>query len=171
MSDTNLALRGNQTPTVHHTFRIERIYRQSPTRVFEAFKDKSIVRRWRVESEGCQVHEFTYDFRIGGSEVSRFSFTGGPEIRLDAQFQDIVPERRIVFSYRMAMGPNPFSVSLTTVELFPSGEGTSLIFTEQGAYFDGMDASGREQGCRELLGRLAHELEGTQLIIASGGRI
>ncbi len=160
MSDGNSALRGNQTPTVHHTFRIERFYRQPPLRVFEAFRDESIVRRWRVESEGCQVHEFTYDFRIGGSEVSRFSFAGGPEIRLDSQSQDIVPETRIVFSYRMAMGPNPFSVSLTTIELFPSDEGTALIFTDQGAYFDGTDATGREQGCRELLGKLAHELEG-----------
>jgi uncharacterized protein YndB with AHSA1/START domain len=159
MADTNLTQQRNPTPTVHQTFRIERIFRQSPARVFEAFRDKSIVRRWRVESEGCQVHEFTYDFRLGGHEVSRFSFAGGPEIRLDAQFQDIVPEQRIVFSYRMAMGPNPFSVSLTTVEFFPSGKGTSLVFTEQGAYFDGMEAGGREQGCIELLEKLAYELE------------
>ena len=159
MSDTHATQRRNQTPTVHHTFRLERIYRQSPDRVFNAFKDKSIVRRCRVESEGCQVHEFTYDFRVGGHEVSRFSFAGGPEIRFDAQFQDIVPEQRIVFSYRMGMGESPFSVSLTTVEFFPSGEGTSLIFTEHAAYFDGMEAGGREHGCRELLERLAYELE------------
>jgi hypothetical protein len=79
-----LARAGNRTATVHGTFRIERIYRQSVARVFRAFTEKSMVRRWRVESEGCEVHEFTYDFRIGGSEVSRFSFAGGPEIRLDA---------------------------------------------------------------------------------------
>jgi len=127
--------------------------------VFGAFKDSSIVRRWRVESEGCQVHEFTYDFRVGGSEVSRFSFGGGPEIRLDAQFQDIVEEQRIVFSYRMAMGPNAFSVSLTTVELFPRRDGTLLVFTEQGAYLDGTDASEREHGSRELLESLAYALE------------
>jgi uncharacterized protein YndB with AHSA1/START domain len=165
MSDSKLAPEGNQTAAVHGTFRIERIYRQSPARVFWAFTEKSMVRRWRVESEGCEVHEFTYDFRIGGSEVSRFSFAGGPEIRLDAQFQDIVPDRRIVFSYRMGMEPNPFSVSLTTVELAPSGEGTCLIYTEQGAYFDGgMDsAAGREHGCRELLEKLATELEAETL--------
>ena len=159
MSVPDLTLRRSQTPAVHDTFRIERVYRQSPSRVFEAFRDKSIVRRWRVESENCEVHEFLYDFRIGGSEVSRFSFAGGPEIRLDAQFQDIVTEKRIVFSYRMTMGANPMSVSLTTVEFFASGGGTSLIFTEQGAYFDGMEAGGREHGCRELLERLAYQLE------------
>jgi uncharacterized protein YndB with AHSA1/START domain len=107
MSQTN----SNQESVIHNTFRIERDYPQSPARVFFAFADQAMVRRWRVEGEGCKVHEFTFDFRIGGSEVSRFSFMDGPEIRLDAQFQDIIPDRRIVFAYRMAMGPNPFSAS------------------------------------------------------------
>jgi uncharacterized protein YndB with AHSA1/START domain len=138
----------------------ERDYPQSPARVFFAFADQAMVRRWRVEGEGCKVHEFTFDFRIGGSEVSRFSFMNGPEIRLDAQFQGIIPDRRIVFAYRMAMGPNPFSASLTTVELVPSGDGTRLTYTEQGAFFGGVDsAQGREEGCRGLMEKLAEELQ------------
>jgi uncharacterized protein YndB with AHSA1/START domain len=105
------------------------------------------------------VHEFTFDFRVGGSEVSRFSHMDGPEIRLDAQFQDIIPDQRIVFVYRMGMGTKPFSASLTTVELTPSGNGTRLMYTEQVAYFDGVDsAQGREEGCRGLLVLLAAEL-------------
>jgi uncharacterized protein YndB with AHSA1/START domain len=160
MSQTAAAAR-NQSPVVHGTFRIERTYPQPPSRVFRAFADKATVRRWRVEDEGCEVHEFTYDFRVGGSEVSRFSFAGGPQIRLDAQFQDIVPDRRIVFTYRMATGPTPFSVSLTTVELVPSGQGTCLTYTEQGAFLDGEDsAKGREEGSRALLEKLAVELQG-----------
>lgn len=143
----------------HSTFRIERSYPQVPAIVFQAFADKDMVRRWRVEDEGCQVHEFTFDFRLGGSEVSRFSFMGGPEIRLDAQFHDITPDRRIVFAYRMAMGAAPFSASLTTVELAAADQGTRLIYTEQGAFFDGVDsAKGREEGCRSLLEKLGTEL-------------
>lgn len=160
MSQTNTAVSSSQEATAHSTFRIERIYPHPPARVFSAFADEAAVRKWRVEGEGCTVHEFSFDFRIGGSEVSRFSFQGGPEIRLDAQFQDIVPDRRIVFCYRMAMGPNPFSASLTTVELAPSGDGTRLTYTEQGAFFDGADsAQGREEGCRGLLESLADELQ------------
>jgi len=33
-------------------------------------------------------------------------------------------------------GSNPISVSLSTVEWLPSGNGTRLTYTEQGAYFD-----------------------------------
>lgn len=143
----------------HSTFRVERYYPQAPARVFRAFSDKQTVRRWRVEDEGCEVFEFTFDFRVGGTEVSRFSFGGSPEIRLDAQFQDIVPDQRIVFGYRMAMGARTFSVSLTTVEFRPSGRGTRLIHTEQGVFFDGVEAAGsREEGCRSLLEKLAAEL-------------
>lgn len=160
MSQASASPLTKEAPVIHSTFRIERVYPQAPARVFHAFADKEMVRRWRVEDEGCKVHEFSFDFRVGGSEVSRFSFTDGPEIRLDAQFHDIVPGQRIVFSYRMAMGPAPFSASLTTVELVPSGAGTRLIYTEQGAFLDGVDsAKGREEGSRALLEKLAAELQ------------
>ena len=150
----------DELSVIHSSFTIERSYPQSPDRVFHAFADKATVRRWRVEGDGFGIAEFSFDFRVGGSEVSRFSYQGGPEIRLDAQFQDIVPDRRIVFSYRMAVGPQPLSVSLTTVELSPSGNGTRLTYTEQGVFFDGVDsAQGREEGTRGLLEALAAELQ------------
>lgn len=159
---SNIATADAETrAALHSTFHVERDYPQSPARVFRAFADKDMVRRWRVEDDGCDVHEFTFDFRIGGHEISRFSFAGGPEIRLDAEFQDIVPDQRIVFAYRMGIGPNPFSASLTTIELMPSGTGTHLVYTEQVAMLDGSDsAQGREEGCRLLLEKLAAELDG-----------
>lgn len=147
-------------PASHATFHVERVYRQPPAKVFRAFADQDMVRRWRVESDGCEVHEFSSDFRIGGHEVSRFSFGGGPEIRIDAEFQDIVPDRRLAFVYRMGISANPFSASLTTIELLPSGSGTRLTYTEQLTLFDGTDSvQGREEGCRLLMESLAVELD------------
>src|SRR5258708_25848661 len=56
----------------------------------------------------------------------------------------------------MAIGPKPLSASLTTIELTPAGEGTLLVYTEQGAFCDGADsAQGREEGCRGPLEKLA----------------
>ena len=70
-----------------------------------------------------------------------------------------MPNRRIVFSYRMAIGPQPLSASLVTVELTPSGKGTLMSYTEQGAFFDGADlVEGREEGSRLLMEKLAQEL-------------
>ncbi len=82
-----------------------------------------------------------------------------PEIRNDTQYQDIVADRRIVFSYRMTLGDKPLSASLVTVEFTAVAGGTMVAYTEQGAYFDSADsAKGREQGSRGLLEKLAEEL-------------
>jgi uncharacterized protein YndB with AHSA1/START domain len=145
----------------HATFKIERTYAASPARVFRAHADEAVKRRWFVEGEGWEVQHYALDFRVGGLETSRFNFRGGPPMTNDTIFMDIVPERRIVFSYWMTMGGNPISASLATVELEPVGDGTRLIFTEQGAYLDGHDdIAGREQGSRWLLEQLAKEVEG-----------
>ena len=47
------------------------------------------------------------------------------------------------------------STSLTTVQLFPAEGGTRMVFTEQGAFFDGLDdPAGREHGTGGLLDAL-----------------
>ena len=149
----------NAIPVAHATFAIERIYPHSPARVFHALSDEATARRWRAEGEGWQINEFKIDFRVGGGEVSRFNFQGGPEIRLDAQYHEIVPNERIVFAFRMAMGAQPLSVSLTTIELFAEDRGTRLVHTEQGAFYGkGETVQGREEGTRGLLEKLAEEL-------------
>jgi uncharacterized protein YndB with AHSA1/START domain len=144
----------------HATFTIERTYDASPARVFRAFADPVARRRWMVEGEGWEVEEYQADFRVGGREYSRFRFQGGPEIVNETVYQDIVPERRIILAYWMTVGGERISVSLATVEFEPSGSGTRLVFTEQGAFLDGHDdVAGREAGSRGLMEALAAELE------------
>jgi uncharacterized protein YndB with AHSA1/START domain len=149
-----------ESSVVHRTFVIERNYPTTPQRVFDAFADKTKKRRWCVEGEGFTIEEFEMEFRVGGIEQSRFRFQDGPAIVIDAVYQDIVPDKRIVFVYTLTTGDKRMSSSLTTVELLPAKKGTDLIFTEQGAFFDGLDsARGREEGCRGLLEELAKELQ------------
>jgi uncharacterized protein YndB with AHSA1/START domain len=144
----------------HATFTIERTYDVSPARVFKAFADPAAKRRWFAEGEGWEVEEFAVDFRVGGQERSRFRFRGGPLIRNDTVYQDIVPDQRIIIAYTMTVGENRISASLATIEFEPTGSGTRLAFTEQGAFLDGYDDAGkREAGTRELLGALDKELK------------
>jgi uncharacterized protein YndB with AHSA1/START domain len=144
---------------VHSTFAIERTYTASPARVFAAFANQATKRRWFAEGEGWEVEEFTIDFRVGGRELGRFRFKGGPEIRNDTIYQDIVPDHRIVIAYTLTVGEKRISASLATVELVLSGDGTRLTYTEQGAFLDGADMPGsREEGCRTLLEKLDEEL-------------
>jgi uncharacterized protein YndB with AHSA1/START domain len=148
----------------HGTFVIERTYSATPERVFAAFSDPAKKSRWYAENESTEVEEFKMDFRVGGNErtVRRMGDnTPFPGVALTNQtnYQDIVPNRRIVFAYAMALGDRRISVTLATVELLATEKGTDLIFTDQGAYFEGADGvQMREAGWRKLLERLEKEL-------------
>lgn len=143
----------------HATFAIERAYAAAPQKVFRAFADPAIKRRWFVEGEGWTIEEFTADFREGGIEQSRFRFRGGPPVSNDTVYHEIVTDQRIVFSYAMIVDGKRISVSLATVELEAEGGGTRLVYTEQGAFLDGADQpANREVGCGELFEALAREL-------------
>jgi uncharacterized protein YndB with AHSA1/START domain len=141
----------------HSTFAIERTYEASPARVFAAWSDPEAKARWFGGSD------FELDFRIGGRELNRGGPDGGPVFTYDALYQDIVPDERIVYTYDMLMDDTRISVSVATVEFEPSGDGTRLTFTEQGAFLDGHDTpEQREHGTGSLLdalGRMILERE------------
>ena len=62
----------------------------------------------------------------------------------------------------MAVDATIISASLGTVELEADGDGTRLIYTEQGAFFDGAGGPpSRKQGWRALLDSLAAHLART----------
>jgi uncharacterized protein YndB with AHSA1/START domain len=149
----------------HNTFVIERSYPASPEKVFDAFSDPAKKRRWFIEGDHHEVTDFSMDFRVGGTERAKYRFGAGTplqgqELSNDTVYQDIVPNRRIVFSAAMSLGDRHISVTLATIEFFPSGKGTELIFTHQAGFFEGSDGPEmREGGWRKLFDRLAKELE------------
>ena len=144
----------------HGTFVIERNYPVAPERVFAAFSDPAKKHRWFVDDEASGVEDFGMDFRVGGVERKRFSNKYGVFTN-DTVYLDIVPNRRIVFAYTMSMGDRRFSSSQATVELLATEKGTNLIFTDQGAYFEGSDGPKmRQDGWQVLLESLAKELAG-----------
>lgn len=144
----------------HATFAIERRYDQPPAKIFAAFSDAVAKRRWFAEGENFQVDEYTMDFRVGGLERGRFRFKGGPAITNDTTYLDIVPDERIIVAYEMTIDGRRISASLATTEFKSDGAGTRLVYTEQGAFLDGLDQpKQREEGCRGLLEALAGELK------------
>ena len=141
----------------HATFVIERTYDASPERVYTAWSDPEAKVRWFDGSEG--ELEFEFDFRVGGRERRRGTLPDGRAYTFHALYQDIVPARRIVFTYDMLVDETRISVSVATVQFRPERAGTRLVFTEQGAFLDGHEMPGRrEQGMGSLLDALAAEL-------------
>jgi uncharacterized protein YndB with AHSA1/START domain len=154
-----------QPSVIHNTFVIERKYAATPERVFAAFADPAMKRRWYAEGgDRHAVEVFESDFRVGGVERSRYRFQEGspfPGVALSTEgnYQDIVPNQRIITASTMSMGDRAISVTLVTIELLPSKKGTELICTHQGAFFEGSGGPEmRERGWQTLFGQLEREL-------------
>jgi uncharacterized protein YndB with AHSA1/START domain len=97
---------------------------------------------------------------VGGKEIWRGSPKGGPKIRNDTIYRDIIQDERIILAYDMFINENRISVSVLTVLFNPDGKGTRLTLTEQGAFLDGLaDPKMRESGYGGMLTRLGEELK------------
>ena len=153
-----------KTSVTHSTFVIERSYPATPEKVFAAFADPAKKRRWYADSESGEAEVFESDFKVGGNERTIRRLPAGtpfPGVALTSHttYQDIVPNHRIIIVYTMTLGETRISASLATFELVATTNGTDLIFTEQGAFFEGSGGPQmREQGWRQLFERLNKEI-------------
>jgi uncharacterized protein YndB with AHSA1/START domain len=149
----------NERSVTHSTFVIERNYSTAPERVYTAFSDPAKKRRWFAEGEEFEIEHYTLDFRVGGNETARFRGKNELVFTNDTVFQDILPSRHIVFAYTMSVGERRISSSQATVEFVPKDKGTTLVFTEQAAFFEGADGPQmRKDGWTLLLDALGKEL-------------
>jgi uncharacterized protein YndB with AHSA1/START domain len=132
-------------PAEHHTIHgtIERSVEIGvpPSQVFRAFSELELRRRWfRIPGHDPDgVHEL--DFRTGGSELVRGSFSPleHPELlEFRLRFVDIVPDRRVVQTFEFSLDDRLRAVFLQTFELAVTGEAdsTRVDYTDQFTFID-----------------------------------
>jgi len=147
---------------VHNTFVIARAYPKPVETVFAAFAEPAKKRRWYAQSKDADTYEM--DFRVGGIERAHSRMGAstpfpGATLANEGSHLDIVANARIVIASTMALDGRRFSASLATFAFAAAAKGTELVFTHQGAFFEGADGPRmREDGWRALLDRLAAEL-------------
>jgi uncharacterized protein YndB with AHSA1/START domain len=146
------------TSVEHASFVLDRTYPVTPERVWAAWATLEAKSRWFGDPDAAgetSPGEHVLDFQVGGHEYLAGSAPNGSTYVYDATFLDIVENDRIVAAYHMLMDGRRISVSLYTMQLLPSGAGTTLRLTEQGAFLDGLDTNvQREGGTNELLDQL-----------------
>jgi uncharacterized protein YndB with AHSA1/START domain len=145
----------------HADFTIERRYPYTPAQTFSAFAEPDLRCQWFANPGGWDNAEWELDFRVGGGEVSKGGHPGGRYNEFHSRFHEIVENERIIFAYDLRHDHQLISVSLTTIEFTPDGDGTIMLFTEQGAFFGGPEeAAEREHGTGLLLDALGRFLAG-----------
>ena len=154
-----------EKPTViHSSFTLERSYPYPAEKVFAALADPEKKRRWFADSPNHEVVKFAMDFREGGAERMEYRFNEGtpfPGVMLvnSGHYEDIVPGRRVVLCSTMTIAGRKISVSLVTFDLLPQGEGSALLCTFQGVFFEGADGPEiRKAGWEFLVERLGEEV-------------
>ena len=151
----------------HASFTIERTFKAPPKRVFAAWATADAKAKWFAGTPGEVVEEIReFNFREGGSDRLRGRWNSGRISDFRNTYWEIIPDKRIVYAYEMVMNDSiRMSVSLATIEFAPSGSGTRMTLTEQGAFLEpfdpnGDDAGSREHGTNWLVDKLAAFLDG-----------
>ena len=109
----------------------------------------------RAGSARPEMPRLRLDFRVGGTEINSGGPPGRTRPHVRGDLQGHRADERIVYGYTMDADGTVISVSVTTVEFTPAGDGTTLTFTEQGVFLDGADTlTVREKGTGELLDQL-----------------
>ena len=151
---------------VHNTFVIEKQFTRPAAEVFDAISDPEKARKWHSDERSSEIISYEHDFREGGFERMVYKMGAatpipGMTLENEGRFQEIVPGERVVVASTMSLGGRRISVTQSTFELLPEGEGTKLVFTHQGAFLPGADGPEmRRQGWETLLERVAKVVEG-----------
>lgn len=148
---------------VHDTFVIERNFAKPPATVFAALSDPAKKQRWYGAGHNNML-TFKMDFRPGGAETATYRMGDdtpfpGAELAHEGRLLDIVPDKRVVIASTMALAGHRMSASLYSFELVPTANGTDLIFTHQGAFFENADGPQmRKGGWNALLDQFAKDV-------------
>jgi uncharacterized protein YndB with AHSA1/START domain len=146
---------------VHDRIVVERLFPVPLEKVFAAWADAEQRARWHFSSDAdWELAEFDQDFLIGGPERARSGPKAMSTLREEGCFLDIVQNVRIGSVGTMHLDDVRISMTLCSVELSETGEGTLLKLTDQSAFLDGRERpEDRRSAWGAVLGRLTAFLQ------------
>ena len=140
----------------NQVLRITRRYPAAPEKVWRAWTDPQALSRWfgPADTEGVLVAEL--DVRVGGRYHIRFRTRDGETHDVSGVYQEIVENRRLVFSW--AWKSTPERVSRVAITLTPVDGHTQLDFVHD-RFFDAAARNNHERGWGGSFERLDQFIE------------
>ena len=130
---------------------LKRRFNARPEKIYAAWTDPERIARWFGPSQvvAGSVHA-DIDLRTGGNYRIAFDMADGQHHQVDGVYRDVVPNRKLAFSW--AWHSTPERESLVTVSLQTDGDGTLLTLHHE-QLFDEATRDGHESG---WIGTLDH---------------
>ena len=114
--------------------RISRNYGVAPEKVWRAWTDPQALSQWFGHGKPPPATAAEIDLRVGGHYRFAFKGASGEMNEVSGVYQEVVPNRRLVFTW--AWKSTPERVSRVSIELTPQGGGTELRFVHDRFYND-----------------------------------
>ena len=109
--------------------RLEREFAAPPERVYAAWTDPRVMARW-LGPDGVPCAACEIDLRPGGRYRAGIRVASGGEHWVGGEYREIVPNRRLVFTWVWEQVDSPGQEMLVTVEFRPHGSGTRMLFVQ-----------------------------------------
>lgn len=145
---------------------VERLIKASPTQVWSAWRDPSLLARW-FAPEPVKTEVVELDLRPGGAFHTKMKLPDGQEFGGAACFLDVIENERIVFTDCLAPGfrpsPEPFFTAVITLTEHDGG----TLYQATALHKDADDRQrhldmGFERGWAQCLEQLANLVEASQ---------
>ena len=121
---------------------------------------------WASPAPGVTVEFLEADTRVGGREVSLCKVAGEPDIRVEADWLDLVGDTRTVGTEVVSREGTRLSAALVTADFAAAGEGSRIEVTVQLASLAEDMAAGYRQGFDAGLGNMGGVAERTILFLS-----
>ena len=145
--------------------RLIRRYPVAPASVWRAWTDPQALSAWFGPGEPNSVTLAELDVRPGGRYRVRFHTQDGEAHEVSGAYEEVVPERRLVFSW--AWRSTPDRVSRVTLGLRPVSGGTELDFLHE-RFFDEAARDGHQRGWTATFAKLEAWLQASRPAQAAG---
>jgi uncharacterized protein YndB with AHSA1/START domain len=131
---------------------LQRRLNASPERVYSAWTEADKIARWFGPAVVLQdTVKATMDVRVGGRFQVSFNSEGGDYHQVGGVYREVIPNRKLVFSW--AWYTTPERESLVTVTIAPEGEHT-LLTLHHAQLFDETTKTGHTRGWTGSLDKL-----------------
>ena len=132
---------------------LKRRLKAPPSQVYSAWTDPKKIARWFGPRDTAQASVAAeIDLRVGGHYRISFTSEGGEQHQVGGVYREVVPNRRLVFSW--AWHSTPERASLVSITLAPDGETGTLLTLQHEQFFDEKARDGHERGWAGTLEKL-----------------